>query len=155
MCYVGLKFRSQLLVHLNTVASHQGIGVSVNILVSVMRFWICCSVNAWFIKAITLQTLNDIWTLCLNESKYFMKSKLLNPGTFVPHRGMREMPKKISGGRNSTCKFTKDLFEEYKIVHCYSAFLILTSSIAYKNCLNRCYFRTELFNLPFSFLYIS
>lgn len=58
--YVGLKFLSQLLVHLSTVASHQGVGVLVNILVSVMRHRTCCSVSAWFIKEITLQTLNDI-----------------------------------------------------------------------------------------------
>lgn len=59
--YVGLKFRSQLLVHFKTVTSHQGVGVLVNILVSVMMRYMrtCCSVKAWFIKAITLQTLND------------------------------------------------------------------------------------------------
>lgn len=49
--YVGLKFWSQLLVHLNTVVSHQGIGVLINILVSVIaRYRTCCSVKAWFIK---------------------------------------------------------------------------------------------------------
>lgn len=43
--YVGLKFWSHLLVRLNIVASHHGIGVLVNILVSVMvRYRTCCSV---------------------------------------------------------------------------------------------------------------
>lgn len=66
------------------------------------------------------------------------------------------MPKTISGGRNSTCKFSKDLFKVYKIIHHYPAFLILTSNITWTNCFNRCHFGIEFFYfiLP-SFFYIS
>lgn len=33
------------------------------------------------------------------------------------------MPKRISGRRNNTCTFTKDLFKVYKIMHHYLAFV--------------------------------
>lgn len=64
----------------------------------------------------------------------------------------REMPKMVSGGRNSTCKFTKDLFKVYKPMHHYPAFLLLTLSIAGTNCFKGCYFETELFYFALFFL---
>lgn len=153
MCLCGTMFRSQILVHLKTAVSYQGVGVLVNISVSVMMryrtFWWG---KAWFVKAITLQTLNGTWTLCLNGSQCYMKPKPFNPGTSVPERGMREMPRRISGGRNATCKFTKDLFKVYKIMYHHPAFLLLTSNIAWTNYFNRRHFGTEFFYFAFFFL---
>lgn len=40
----------------------------------------CYAISSWFIKAITLQTLNDIQVLCANGSQYNMKRKNFNQG---------------------------------------------------------------------------